>query len=186
MPKIKYVARKFSAASKALIDKANEIISEYEQQGFSLSVRQIYYQFVARDLIPNTMKSYKNLGSIINDARLAGLIDWAAVEDRTRHVVTPNHWDSPANVVSACAAQFRVDKWKGQKYRPEVWVEKQALEGIMEGICRELDISFLSCRGYTSQSEMWSSAMRLKAFAEKHGQTPIILNFKTMIRAAWT
>jgi hypothetical protein len=178
MPKIKYVARKFSAASKDLIDKANVIIAEYEQQGFNLSLRQIYYQFVARDFIPNTMKSYKNLGSVINDARLAGLIDWNAVEDRTRHVVTPNHWDNPTDIVSACAQQFRVDKWKGQKFRPECWVEKQALEGILEGVCRELDISFLACRGYASQSEMWSSAMRFKAFAKKQGQTPIILSFQ--------
>lgn len=125
MPKIKYVARNFSAASKDLIDKANIIIAEYEGQGFKLTLRQLYYQYVSRDFIPNTMKSYKNLGSVINDARLAGLIDWNAIEDRTRQVVTVNHWDNPSDIVSACASQFRIDKWEGQKFRPEVWIEKE-------------------------------------------------------------
>ena len=132
---------------------------------------------MSKDLIANTTKSYKRLGNIVNDARLAGLIDWESIEDRTRAVVSPSHWDNPTDIVAACAQSFRRDKWIGQAYRPEVWIEKEALAGVVEGVCRELDIPFLSCRGYTSQSEMWSSAMRLKAFAKTSGQKPVILHF---------
>jgi len=176
MPKIAYVKRRFNARSVVLIDNANNIIAEYQNQGFKLTLRQLYYQFVSRDIIPNTIKSYKNLGSVINDGRMTGMIDWDAIEDRTREVKTPNHWDNPADIVDACAKQFRIDKWADQPCRPEVWIEKEALAGVVEGICRQLDIPFLSCRGYTSQSEMWSSAMRLKKFSED-GQEPIILHF---------
>jgi len=141
-----------------------------------LTLRQLYYQFVSRDLIANTMKSYKRLGGIINDARLAGLIDWLAIEDRTRSVSSLSHWEDPAQIIRVCADQYRIDKWADQSCRPEVWIEKEALAGVVEGVCHELDISFLCCRGYTSQSEMWSSAMRLKAMKEA-GQVPMILHF---------
>lgn len=176
MPRIAYIAKRFSRSSVRLIDLANQIIADYQAQGFRLTLRQLYYQFVSRDLIANTLKEYKRLGSIINDARLAGHIDWDAIEDRTRSVRSLAHWGSPTDIVEACASQFRVDKWEGQPYRPEVWIEKEALAGVVDGVCRELDIPYLSCRGYTSQSEMWSSAMRLADIA-KGGQTPLILHF---------
>lgn len=177
MPKIAYVPRNFTPSSFELISHARDIISDYQDQGYKLTLRQLYYQFVSRDLLPNTLRSYKRLGSIINDARLAGLIDWEAIEDRTREVVTPSHWSSPAEIVNICARTYRIDKWADQEYRPEVWIEKEALAGVVEPICRQLDISYLSCRGYTSQSEMWSSAMRLAAMTQRYNQTPIILHF---------
>jgi len=175
MSKIAYIDRTFGLAARKIIDKANEIVAEYQAQGFQLTLRQIYYQFVSRDLIANTMQSYKRLGCIISNARLAGLIDWTAIEDRTRNVQSLSHWRTPSEIVGDCAEQFRLDKWADQPCRPEVWIEKEALAGVIEGVCRELDISFLSCRGYTSQSEMWSSAMRLKAMIAA-GQTPLILH----------
>jgi hypothetical protein len=79
MPKICYVKKRFRSDALARIQQANAIITEYQGQGFILTLRQLYYQFVSRDLIPNTVQSYKNLGSVINDARLAGLIDWNAM-----------------------------------------------------------------------------------------------------------
>lgn len=155
--------------------KCNEVIREYQAQGFVLTLRQLYYQLVSRDVIANKQTEYKRLGSIVNDARLCGLIDWNAIEDRTRELRRLSHWDSPSEIVSACAAQFNVDLWKGQTYRPEVWIEKDALVGVIEGVCNELDVPFFSCRGYTSQSEMWGGAMRLKEHAGK-GQIPIIFH----------
>lgn len=176
MPKIAYKEFKFRKATLAMITKANEIIREYAAQGFDLTLRQIYYQFVARDIIPNTQKDYKNLGSVINDARLAGLIDWNTIVDRTRELRTLSHFDGPEDIVEACAEQFNLDRWKGQPFRPEVWIEKDALVGVFERVCNELDVPLLSCRGYTSQSEMWGAGQRMLRY-EKMKQTPIVFHF---------
>ncbi len=175
MPKLCYVTRRFSPQSMTLINSANEIIEEYMAQGYELTLRQLYYQFVSRDLIPNTMKSYKNLGSVINDGRLAGLIDWLAIVDRTRNLVSNSHWETPADIVETCAKQFQIDKWEGQKYRPEVWIEKDALVGVIEAVCRRNDVAFFSCRGYTSQSELWAAGERLLKYY-KAGQTPVVIH----------
>jgi len=174
--KIEYVPKKFRAESIRTIETANAIIAEYDAQGYSLTLRQLYYQFVSRDLIANSLKEYKNLGSLINDGRLAGLIDWDAIEDRTRNLHSLSHWESAPEIVRSCAKQFRLDKWDSQPCRVEVWIEKEALAGVFQRICDELDVPMFACRGYTSQSEMWAAGQRLERIKDR-GQEPIVLHF---------
>jgi hypothetical protein len=176
MPRIKYVTKHFRNASLYVIEQANDIIGEYAAQGFDLTLRQLYYQFVSRDLLPNTQRDYSRLGSIINDARLAGLVDWNAIEDRTRNLAALSHWEHPGEILDACAHQFRYDKWSDQPYRAEIWIEKEALAGVFAGVCRKLDVPYFSCRGYVSQSEMWRAGMRLKSY-EEDGQRTTIFHF---------
>lgn len=161
MPLIAYKPQKFGAASMAVIDRANAILAEYAESGYDLTLRQLYYQFVARSLLANKDTEYKRLGGIISDARMAGLIDWDRIVDRTRNLRELSNWDSPQEIVEATAKQFRHDKWANQENYVEVWVEKDALVGVMQVACEPLDVPYFSCRGYTSQSEMWSASQRL-------------------------
>ena len=155
-----FINKNFRAASLVLIDSANEIINEYAAQGYSLTLRQLYYQFVARDLLANTIKNYNRLGSVINDARLAGYIDWLAIEDRTRNVNDAPRWDDPADAVLAVLQQYRVDVWEDQPRRVEVWIEKNALTGVIHRTCRNLNVPYFACIGYVSQSEEWRAYRR--------------------------
>lgn len=176
MPRIAYIEKRLGAKKLKTIATANAIITEYQQKGFVLTLRQLYYQFVARDLIANNQEEYAKLGSTINDGRMVGLIDWNDIIDRTRNVREIPHWSNPTQIVDAVASQFRIDKWATQPYRIEVWIEKDALAGVIEGVCERLDIPYFSCRGYTSQSEMWVGAMRMKKYF-KAGQIPLVLHF---------
>lgn len=175
MPKIMYVEKQFQSKTLKLIDLANNIIKEYRQQGFSLTLRQLYYQLVARGVIPNTQRDYKRLGSIINDARLAGEVDWYAIEDRTRALQGNQHWSSPTEIIEAAIDGYKINKWLNQSYRVEAWIEKDALVGVISGICRTLDIDYFSCRGYTSASEMWKAGQRLKRYWSR-GYKPLVLH----------
>lgn len=170
-----FIEKDFKPVSWARIHQAIDIIAEYRAEGFTLTLRQLYYQFVARDLLPNTQQSYKNLGSLINDARLAGLIDWRAIEDRTRFLRSNNHWSSGAAIVKACASQFALDKWTDQEWYVEVWIEKDALIGVIERVCSELDVPYFACRGYSSQSEQWRAGLRLREVIAD-GRRPLILH----------
>lgn len=176
MPKIKYLEKKLRPQALATIQTANAIIADYQAQGFTLTLRQLYYQFVSKNLIPNSQKSYTNLGTVINDGRLVGLIDWYAIIDRTRGLRSVPHWADPSQIIHSAAESFRIDKWANQPYRPEVWIEKDAVAGVVEGICTRMDVPYFSCRGYTSQSEMWIGAQRIQAHLTQ-GQIPVILHF---------
>lgn len=160
MPKIQYKEIKFQQKSLDLIELVNQVVEEYQAQGYELTLRQAYYQLVARGYIPNNERSYKNIGSLINDGRLAGLIDWYSITDRTRNLRSNGHWDNPADVIASARYSYLLDKWEGQPNYVEVWVEKDALVDIVGQACRPLDTPYFSCRGYTSQSEMWSAAQR--------------------------
>lgn len=173
--KIAYVQKRFTDSSLATISSANKIIAEYTNQGFELTLRQLYYQFVSRGLIENTQREYKKLGDIVSNGRLAGLISWEAIVDRTRDLKRNPHWTGPKQFMDVVTPQFAMDKWEGQEYRPEVWIEKDALIGVIERICRSLDVAYFSCRGYTSQSEMWVASQRLKEYQDE-GQTPVIIH----------
>lgn len=173
--KIKYIDRDFKPSSLNTIRDANKIIAEYTSQGYDLTLRQLYYQFVSRDLIANSQAEYNKLGSIINDARLAGLISWEAIIDRTRNLKAMPHWADPKEFMREVTPQFAIDKWATQTNRVEVWIEKDALIGVIERICRQLDVAYFSCRGYTSQSEMWSASQRLIEYRD-NGQTPVIIH----------
>lgn len=81
MPKIEYKSIKFQQKSLELINLVNQVVEEYQAQGYELTLRQAYYQLVARGYIPNNERSYKNIGNLINDGRLAGLIDWHSITD---------------------------------------------------------------------------------------------------------
>lgn len=136
----------------ALIDTMNNIINSYLRQGYTLSVRQLYYQLVARNVIENTEKSYKRIASVVNDGRLQGLIDWDAIEDRNRDIELRTRWESGASIVRAAAQSFHMDMWDNQAGRLFVIVEKAALAGVLESVCRDLDVPLLAARGYPSVS----------------------------------
>jgi hypothetical protein len=160
MPCIEYVQKRFNRKATAMIENANKIIAEYSAAGFVLTLRQLYYQFVARELIPNNLKSYKTLGVTINNARLAGRVDWNAIEDRTRNLRGKSHWADPGEVIQLAADGYSLDLWESQPHQAEVWIEKDALTGVIERVCDQYDVPYFSCRGYTSQSELWRAAMR--------------------------
>lgn len=174
--KIKYKDFAFRADSLQIIKTANAILAEYAARGIVVTLRQLYYQFVARDIIPNKQTEYKRLGSIINDARLAGFIDWSYMQDRTRNLSRLSHWDSPGDVINSAAQGYHRNLWEGQERYVEVWIEKDALIGVIEGPCEELDVPFFSCRGYTSQTEMWGASQRLISREKKSKQTTHIIH----------
>lgn len=159
--KQQFIEKRFSAGSLDLIQKAEAVINRYLEQGFTLSLRQLYYQFVAANWLPNTEQSYKNLGNVVADARMAGLLDWEAIEDRGRSLVWSAHWRSPAEIVTAAADQFIIDKWKNQPNFVVVMVEKQALEGVLLPVCRELDVRFIANKGYSSATSLYEIGQML-------------------------
>lgn len=140
------------------------------------TLRQLYYQFVARGFIPNNQKQYKRLGNIIGQARLAGRIDWDHIEDRTRNLSFLQKFDDAQDALNKLASWYHVDMWANQLYRPEVWIEKDALTGVIRRVCEENDVPYFSCRGYTSLSEMFGASQRLSYWNEC-GQRPYIIHF---------
>lgn len=150
MAREQYQEIRFTDAVLDLIDTIDGIIDEYLTAGFKLTVRQLYYQLVARDIVPNTLQSYKRVANIVNDARVAGRLDWDAIEDRTREFIRQQRWDSPQELLHGTANAYHIDMWRRQRTRVFVVIEKEALVGVLEPTCRGFDVPILAARGYPS------------------------------------
>lgn len=189
-----FVTKNFRRPALQQIQHANRIIEAYARQGYKLTLRQLYYQFVAHDLFsddrrwvwtgtkwkrdPNGTKNaepnYTYLGGLISDARIAGLVDWAAIEDRTRNLQALGSFDSPADFMRYTHYWYRLDHWQDQPYRIEAWVEKEALVGVLARICAQYHVPYFACKGYVSQSEMYDAAQRFKGYIEGDQQVLLL------------
>lgn len=162
-----FIEHRFSAQKEVLVTLCDQIVSDYQAQGFRLTLRQLYYVLVARNTLPNVPRSYPNLSSLISDARLAGRIDWDAIEDRIRIPVHPPEFANLEDLVQAALASFRLPRWEGQTHYVELWVEKDALAGVLQPLALESHATLLVNRGYSSTSAMYDAHTR---FAEKEAQ----------------
>jgi len=197
MSKEKFEDWRPSESSLETVRTANRIMADYQAQGYRLSLRQLYYRFVSLDLFPedrrwrrikssgkwvkdpkgtkNADPNYKWLGGLLNRGRLAGLVDWEILEDRGREVVSNVHWEGPGERLKYAARVFQIDKWIDQPHRVFVLCEKDALSGVLEPVCRELDVYFTACKGYTSLSHAYEIASMIRE--EQYSHDPVILYF---------
>lgn len=152
--KEKYIDIKFQRKTQEQIDKALSVIQEYRDQGFVMTVRQVYYQMVARGYAPNSVQSYDNVQNLLNNMRLAGVLDWDAIEDRTRDVISRSHWHGVKTMLQSATDWYFEDMWAEQPYFIIALLEKEALAGIFQSVLDPLDIPLLPARGYISSTSL--------------------------------
>jgi hypothetical protein len=99
------------------------------------------------------------------------------IEDRGRETVTVSHWDNPGEIISAAASQFRIDKWATQPYFVQVMVEKDALSGVLEPVCRDLDIPLTANKGYSSSSTMFGIGQNIELRSCRDDKKILVLYF---------
>ena len=195
MPCKAYETVKFNPVQQRMIDQVIEIVDRYRADGYDLTLRQIYYQCVGHDLFPDDRKftwtgakwvrdpndtknaepNYKWLGEIVGKGRMGGFVDWETIKDRTREHDENSPWSDPSRILDACGSQFRLDTRSTQPWYVECWVEKDALVGMIERPCRDLDVGWLSCRGYTSMTTMREAAERF-IVKEREGHKTLIIH----------
>lgn len=148
-------------AARDLMNECIAIAEDYSRQGYDLTVRQLYYQLVSRDRIANTDKSYKRIIGLVDSARLGGHLDWSYIVDRTRNAYRTDGLDtSPEDAIRSTAGGYSRALWETQPNHVEVWVEKEALSGVVASAARQVGVTYFACRGYVSQSEMYAAGMR--------------------------
>jgi hypothetical protein len=160
--KEQFIDKNFKQVSLDLLSQATLIIESFRSQGYRLSLRQLYYQMVKGNLIENTKEMYKRLGTLIKNARLAGIVDWYMIEDRGRTTNKNAHWEDPGDIMKSAVNSFAIDKWEDQVIHLEVMVEKDALSGVFWPVCERNDIRFTACKGYPSTTILHTMGARLE------------------------
>ena len=168
MAKMQYIyGRNPQKKTLEMIHLLDSIVTEYVNAGFTLTVRQAFYQMVARGYIKNTPAEYDRVQRLLSDGRLYGMIDWNGIEDRGRSEKSNTHWNSPQEILYSVARSYATDKRATQPNYIEMWIEKDALIGILEPLARKYDVTCFACKGYPSVSTMKEAAERFIDNADK-------------------
>lgn len=144
--------------SLLLLQSCATIINELS--AYRLTLRQLYYQLVSRNIIPNEERAYKNLSSLVTKARLSGDLDWAAIEDRVRVPKKPTEFQNVGDLLEAALYSYRLPRWKGQSTYCELWVEKDALASVLTPLAKQWHVTLMVNRGYSSASAMYDASKR--------------------------
>lgn len=168
--------RLWEAEKRDIVNKTDFIVNTYTTQGYILSLRQLHYQFVTRNWIVNHDTAYKKLGSILDDCRYAGLVDWGAIEDRGRVPYLPFWVNNPDEGLNVIINQYRLNRMLDQPKYVELWTEKDALSGILRRSTSKYHIQLVVNKGYTSSSAAYNAYERVSEYILK-GKKAVILYF---------
>lgn len=150
-----------------VVSAVNQILSEYTMD---LTLRQIYYRLVAGGLIPNRSTAYNSLSSQLVKAREAGEVDAYRIVDRSRRIDDISY-DSPEDFLKACRYSLEnrwlMRMWDSQPVYVEVWVEKDALSGVLADAVRDFNTIVAPSRGYSSYSYLRDAANRIERYCHK-------------------
>jgi hypothetical protein len=169
-----FVRHRFTRRRQEVLEQANVILDEYQVLGHKLTLRQLFYQFVARDLLPNSPETYRLVCGTVNDGRDAGEIDWSMIEDRSRELQHVGFDANPASAIKYALNTYKEDPWLDQPYAPIVAIEKDALLGVIEPVCDEYRVKRLSLRGNCSDTLIYELAKHF-VDQEAEGKTPVLL-----------
>ena len=152
---------RLSAVNKQMLETINSILEEYKADGYVLTLRQLYYQLVSKDIIPNNDKEYGKISNILKKGRMAGIVDWASIEDRVRVPKLPYYSNDVADAINDTIIRYRLNRMEGQERRVEIWVEKDALSNVLYRVSKKYHVNLMVNRGYSSVSAMYDAYKRL-------------------------
>lgn len=177
--KQKFRNTKLNAKSMEHLEAVNSIVEDYQSQGYKLTLRQLYYQLVSKNIIPNKDTEYKKLSRVLTEGRMAGYVDWDAIEDRLRR---PQNVYTVADIPDALKdtyRQYRLDRQLGQKTMLEVWVEKDAISNVLKPVTQKYGVNLLVNRGYGSATAMKDAydrfSWRLRSHSKEYGIDEVII-----------
>ncbi len=166
MPLIRYADLRLHSASKLLVERATEIVAHYASLNIAMTLRALYYQFVRRNWIPNSDKSYKNFGHTLSEARKGGFFDWDAIVDQHRPRLMPTHYKDLRDKIESSIGFYKLNRWAGQANHVVVVIEKDAQTAVFAPVCDDLHVPLFVNKGYGSSTVLWELAEYLKCFPE--------------------
>ncbi|OPX87478.1 MAG: hypothetical protein A4E53_02466 [Pelotomaculum sp. PtaB.Bin104] len=133
------------------------IVNEYQQNNIKLTLRQLYYQMVSKNYIPNLEAEYKKIIDLTGSMRGNNILTLDEFADNTRFAIRYRYEDDIENFIkdSIRPGKYNLDTRKNQPYYLEVWIEKEALRSVFKPITDKFDIPLFICRGYPSTSSLF-------------------------------
>ncbi len=126
-----------------------------------MTVRQVFYQATVRGLIPKTENGYQMVTTALADMRRDGLLPFDWIADATRWMRRPRAYSNIAHALAETAKFYRRRLWDDADAYVEIWIEKDALTGVIDVVTSDYDVPLMSAKGYPSLSFLHSAAEQM-------------------------
>jgi hypothetical protein len=153
-------AQYWEGRKEAVAEAILRITLAYARQGYTLSLRQLYYQLVTGNVIINDDALYRKISSIKDDLVYSGALDWSFIEDRTRKPWLSYAVTGIENSLEDTIDQYKLNRQKGQPVTLEIWSEKDAISGILRRVTSKYHVRLNVNKGYGSSSSFYSAYQR--------------------------
>lgn len=147
------------AKTVAIREAVLELQDAYDQ----MSVRQIFYALTVRGLVPKSeQRGYVPVQKQVLALRRLGFLPWEFIADGTRWVRQPSTWDDAEDFLREQSRLFRVNLWRSQRVRLEVWLEKDALASLIAPTTYGFGVPLMVSRGQSSDTYCYDAAQEAK------------------------
>ncbi len=144
--------------TKADVAAVRDVIYVVVERYQPMTVRQVFYQLVVRGVIDKTEAEYKTtVCRLLVEMRRDGILPYGWIADNTRWMRKPDTHGSMEDMLRDCQRTYRRALWNDQSAYVEVWLEKEALAGVLVDVTAEWDVPLMVTRGYPSVSYLYSA-----------------------------
>lgn len=150
--------KKGRGLAKATIGLRDTIAGIIATDAGPWTVRQLFYACSVRDAVEKSEAGYRRVQHQVLLMRREGWIAYEDIADNTRWMRKPDTFDSLDHWVDRSISTLRLDLWRDSDARVEVWLEKDALAGVVYDVTAQWHVPLMVTRGYSSESFAYSAA----------------------------
>jgi hypothetical protein len=152
-------SRRLRGAGAASLERREEVLAIAASMEPPFSVRQCFYQCSSvYRVVEKTERGYRQVQRDLALLRRAGEMPWDWIADYTRTMRKPVSHDNLVAALDDCARLYRRNVWRDAGVYVEIWIEKDALTGVVYPVTAEYDVPLMSARGYSSITFLQSAA----------------------------
>ena len=148
--------------TRAEISSIEDGLLQILQDDHPQTVRGVFYQATVRGLAPKTEAGYRTVQRMLAYLRKDGQLPWDYIADNTRWMRKPTTYDDINEILNLASSSYRKAIWNDQGVNVEVWVEKDALAGVIMEATEKWDVPLMVTRGFSSLSFLYSAAESIK------------------------
>lgn len=159
---------KRSRRTKADMADIRTALVDILREDHPMTVRQVFYRAVSAGIVAKTEAEYDGtVGRLLTEMRRAGTIPWGWITDFTRTMRKPVTFSNLEEAVRETADFYRRALWSDLDTRVEIWLEKDALAGVLYQETRLYDVPLMVTRGYPSLSFLHAAGEEIEDDAKR-------------------
>jgi hypothetical protein len=148
-------------STKAQVGARREALLDIVSEMRPMTVRQVFYQATVRNIVEKSETGYTKVQTDLVEMRKDGSLPYSWLADTTRWQRRPRTFNSVQDALDDTARFYRKSLWADADAYVEIWLEKDALAGVVMPVTSMYDVPLMVARCYASLSFLHSAAVQI-------------------------